>query len=68
MSDAWVALVGLRYPDGDEEYEKAVAGKEYAQRVVNAGGLCVNIPAKSVEAFLAHGREVIAKAKKGAKS
>ncbi len=67
MSDEWVALVGLRYPNGDAEYEQAAAGKPYEQCIVAAGEPCANIPAKSVAAYLAMGRPVIAKAKKGAK-
>lgn len=60
MSASYRALVGLRYPDGDDEYKKAVAGKPYRERSVEAGQRCVNIPAKSVEAYGSMGRPVIA--------
>ena len=68
QNDAWVALVGLRYPDGDDEYEKAQAGEPYREQVVEAGQPCVNIPAKSVKALLSMGREVIEKKTKAVKS
>jgi hypothetical protein len=59
MSEEWVALVGLTYPDGDKEYEKALDGKPYKVRVAAPGKPCKNLPAKSVEAYLAMERLVI---------
>lgn len=59
MTDEWVAAAGLRYPAGDEEYEKAVAGKSHKVVFAQPGDVCNRIPAKSVEAYLKQGREVI---------
>lgn len=59
MRKRYRALAGLRYPAGDAEYEKALAGEDYAQVVVEPGDECKNMPAKSVEAYLAMGRDVI---------
>ena len=59
MEKRYRALVGLRYPDGDEQYEKSQAGKPYEEVRVEAGDECVRIPAKSVEAYLSMGRDVI---------
>jgi hypothetical protein len=64
VTEEWVALAGLRYPDGDDEYEKALAGEECKWRIVEPGQVCVNLPAKSLKAYQKHGREVIAKAEK----
>lgn len=66
MADEWVAVVGLRYPDGDDEYDKAAKGRECKWQVVEPGDVCKNITERSVVAYLAHGREVIRK--KGAKA
>lgn len=59
MSKRYRALVGLRYPDGDAEYEKAIKDEPYKQVILAAGDECVNIPAKSVDAYLSMGRDVI---------
>lgn len=59
MADKYWALVDLRYPDGDDEYAKAMKGEEYRQVVIPAGKPLVNAPEKTIKAYLAMGREVI---------
>ena len=59
MDEKYWALVDLRYPAGEAEYKKAVAGEKYEQVVVEAGGPLVNVSESSVKAYLAHGRPVI---------
>lgn len=53
------ALVDLRYPAGDAEYAKAIAGKEYEEVIVPAGGEVKGASGKSIKALLSMGREVI---------
>lgn len=60
MSKRYRALAGLVYPDGDEEYAKAVKGEPYRQVVVEAGAEAKNLPAKSLKAYLAMDRAVLA--------
>lgn len=58
-SKRYVALVGLRYPDGDEEYVKALDGQPYREREVAAGEECLNIPVRSVAAYATMGRPIL---------
>jgi len=62
MSKRYVALVGLRYPDGPEEDRKALAGKPYKQVVVKAGEPLVGVSEASIQAYLSMGRPVIEEA------
>jgi hypothetical protein len=59
MADKYWALVDLRYPAGDAEYAKAMAGKEYEQVFVKAGEQLVNAPEKTIKAYMAMGRDII---------
>jgi hypothetical protein len=59
MDKRYRALAGLHYPDGDAEYEKMLDGKPYRERIVAAGAEALNLPAKSVAAYLAMGRPVL---------
>jgi hypothetical protein len=53
------ALADMRYPAGDAEYVKAIAGKEYEEIVVPAGSEVKGASEKTIKAFLSMGREVI---------
>ena len=69
MADKYWALVDLRYPAGEGEYEKAiakkedgswpVAGEDYEEISVKAGDPVVGASEKTIKAFLGQGREVI---------
>lgn len=62
MSKRYVALVGLRYPDGPEEDRKALAGEPYKEVVVKAGEPLVGVSEANIEAYLSMGRPVIEEA------
>lgn len=59
MDKRYRALVGLHYPDGDAEYEKALAGRPYREVVVASGDEAINLPTKSLAAYLDMGRPIL---------
>lgn len=59
MDKRYWALVDLRYPAGEAEHVKALAGEKYRQVVVKAGEPLTEVSEATIRAYHSMGRKII---------